>query len=63
MTANVGSIDRLLRIVIGLSLLALVFVWAQPMWLAIVGAILALTGLVSFCPAYRLIGINTSSRS
>ncbi len=55
---NVGTIDRALRIVVGLALIGLVFVGPQTPW-GWVGAILVLTGLVSFCPAYRLLGIRT----
>jgi ABC-type polysaccharide/polyol phosphate export permease len=58
MTANVGSVDRILRIVVGLVLIAMVFVGPQTPW-GWVGVIPLLTALVGFCPAYRLIGLNT----
>lgn len=60
MTRNVGTIDRVLRIVLGLVLIALVFVGPQTPW-GWIGVIPLLTGLVSFCPAYRLIGLRTCS--
>lgn len=55
---NEGMMDRALRVVAGLVLLALVFVGPQtPLgWLGLVPLI---TGLVGFCPLYRLIGVNT----
>lgn len=58
MTRNEGSIDRTLRIVLGLALIAMVFIGPQTPW-GWVGLVLLLTGLVGFCPLYRLVGINT----
>jgi len=55
---NEGSLDRLLRIIVGLGLLALVFVGPQTP-LGWIGVVPLLTGLVGFCPAYRIFGINT----
>lgn len=59
MTVNVGKIDRILRAVIGafLLLMALAAGWG---WIAgIVGAVLLATSAMRFCPAYRLLGMNT----
>jgi hypothetical protein len=61
MKANVGGIDRILRIVAGLALIA----WALmggPMW-AWIGVVPLATGLINFCPLYTLIGVNTSGKS
>ena len=63
MTANVGSADRLIRIVLGLTLVLLPFVahlgpiaaYGAP----IVCVVLIVTALFRFCPAYRLFGIRT----
>ena len=55
---NVGSIDRILRIVVGLGLISLVFVGPQTPW-GWVGIVLLLTAVISFCPLYTLIGIRT----
>ncbi len=60
MTANVGAIDRILRIVVGLILIAMVFVGPQTSW-GWIGVIPLLTALIGFCPAYRLIGLSTCS--
>jgi ABC-type polysaccharide/polyol phosphate export permease len=60
MTANIGTVDRILRIVVGLVLIALVFVGPQTPW-GWIGIVPLLTALIGFCPAYRLIGINTCS--
>lgn len=58
MPCNEGKIDRLLRVVVGLVLLALVFVGPQTPW-GWIGVVPLLTGLVGYCPAYSLIGLNT----
>lgn len=60
MQANVGGIDKWLRILIGLALIA----WAGlggPIW-AWIGVIPLATGLFNFCLLYRLLGINTCRR-
>lgn len=58
MPRNEGTIDRALRVILGLVLIALVFVGPQTAW-GWVGVVPLLTGLVGFCPLYRLVGINT----
>jgi len=58
MLANVGGIDRILRILVGLVLISLVFVGPQTNW-GWIGIIPLITGLFSFCPAYTLLGLNT----
>ncbi len=62
MTKNVGGVDRILRIIIGLGLISLVFVGPHTQW-GWIGIVPLITGLVSVCPAYRLIGMNTCSRA
>jgi Protein of unknown function (DUF2892) len=59
MTANVGGIDRVLRIAAGLVLIALAFTQVVGMWGYIVGGIVMATGVFRFCGAYTLFGINT----
>jgi hypothetical protein len=59
MTANVGGIDRILRIVAGLALIVLAATSVVGMWGYIVGGIVLATGLFRFCGAYTLLGINT----
>jgi hypothetical protein len=58
MSQNVGTIDRVIRIVIGIVLLALVFVGPQTPW-GLLGLVPLLTAFVGFCPPYRLLGIRT----
>ena len=58
MSRNEGNIDPALRIIAGFALLALVFVGPQTPW-GWIGIVPLVTGLVGFCPLYRLLGINT----
>ena len=55
---NEGTIDRLVRVVAGLVLLALVFTRPHTP-LGWIGLVPLVTGIFGFCPAYRLLGINT----
>ncbi|MCB1548661.1 MAG: DUF2892 domain-containing protein [Hyphomicrobiaceae bacterium] len=61
MQANVGGVDRILRIVVGLALISLVFIGPKTMW-GLVGIVPLVTGLFRFCPAYGLFGLNTCGR-
>ena len=55
---NEGGVDRAIRVVAGLVLLSLVFVGPQTAW-GWVGLVPLATGLIGWCPAYSLFGINT----
>lgn len=57
MKVNVGGIDKIVRIIVGLALV----VWALmggPVW-AWIGVVPLATGLMGFCLFYSLIGVNT----
>lgn len=58
---NVGSIDRLLRIVVGLVVLSLFFIYPDASWRywTLIGIVPLLTGLLSTCPLYSLLGMST----
>jgi len=58
MPINVGIIDRALRAIVGLVLIALVFVGPQTPW-GWIGLVPLLTAVIGFCPAYTLLGIKT----
>ena len=58
MTRNVGSIDRGLRIAVGLALLAL-GAFGPLGWWGLIGLVPLATGLMSSCPAYSLLGVKT----
>ena len=58
---NVGGFDRVARIVLGLVLIALVFVGPQTPW-GWIGLVPLFTGFMRTCPLYSLIGLNTCPR-
>ena len=58
---NVGAIDRAMRIIAGIGLIGAGVVFQS--WWGALGLVLLVTGLVSRCPAYSLLKINTVSKS
>ena len=58
MKANVGGIDKILRIVIGAALIAWVLFANGPVW-AWIGVVPLATGLLNFCALYSILAINT----
>jgi len=61
MIANVGTADRIIRIVLGLAILSALF-WAEEdvrLW-GLVGLIPLITAFVKFCPAYWIIKFKTN---
>jgi O-antigen ligase len=58
MQVNVGTPDRIIRIVVGLVLIALAATGTVGLW-GWIGVVPLLTGIFRFCPAYPLLGINT----
>jgi len=60
---NVGTIDRIVRIIVGIAFIAgfaLNMVAAPLSWLvALVGIIALVTGIIGTCPAYSFMGIST----
>ncbi|MBU2761433.1 YgaP family membrane protein [Acidithiobacillus sulfurivorans] len=55
---NEGMADRLIRIIVGIIVIALVFVGPKTLW-GWLGLVPLITGLVGWCPAYSLFGIRT----
>lgn len=60
MKSNIGGIDRVVRILLGLTLISMVFVGPKMVW-GWIGILPLVTGLIGFCPIYALLGINTCS--
>lgn len=58
MNLNVGGIDKILRVVAGIALIALAFLDVIGMW-GYIGVVPLLTGLIGWCPMYPLLGMNT----
>ena len=63
MTTNVGTIDRIVRIVVGLALVALALGYIAPgtpyAWIGWIGVVPLLTALAGSCPLYSVIGLST----
>ncbi len=60
MKANVGTVDRIVRIVVGLVLIGLSVMGTIGVW-GWIGVVPLVTGLFSFCPLYTVLGMNTCS--
>jgi hypothetical protein len=58
-TPNVGEKDRMARFGVGALLILLGVIGVLGVWSVIVGLVLAGTAYMRFCPAYRLLGMNT----
>jgi len=67
MMTNEGSVDRIVRAIVGVALLVVAFagmVSGAWVWLlGIVGAVLLVTGGVGFCPLYSVLGMRTTPKS
>lgn len=67
MTRNVGSTDRIVRVLIGVVALIVAFAGMLTLtwtWVVgIVGGVLLLTGVVGFCPLYRLFGMRSTGKT
>jgi hypothetical protein len=57
---NVGSIDRVLRVIVGLGILAAGYVFKS--WWGLVGVVPLLTAAIGFCPAYLPLGLSTCAK-
>lgn len=60
MKRNIGNTDRIIRIVLGLGIIAYGII--NHTWLGAVGAVPLLTAFVGFCPAYCPFGISTTGK-
>lgn len=60
MNTNVGGIDKVLRIVVGIALLSLLM-WGDGnmRWFGLIGLVPLGTALMGWCPLYTLLGVNT----
>ena len=62
MNVNVGNLDRVLRIVVGIALLAMMFIGPKTMW-GLLGIIFLATGVMRSCPLYSIFGISTCGKA
>jgi hypothetical protein len=58
MKTNEGTIDRAVRIIAGLALIALAYTGTIGVW-GYIGVVPLLTGIIGICPAYSILGLNT----
>jgi len=64
MNENIGTIDRIVRVVVGLALLSLLFAIDGPArWVGLIGAVPLFTAAVGICPLYSLLGLSTCRRA
>jgi len=67
MKRNIGTIDKVIRILVAVAIAVLFFTnvitGTMGIVLMVLGAIFLITGLVSICPIYLLLGLSTSVRS
>lgn len=61
MTKNIGTTERIVRVLAGIGILSLAFVGPRSAW-AYFGLAPLLTGLLGWCPPYALLGIDTAGR-
>ncbi|NOX74332.1 MAG: DUF2892 domain-containing protein [Alphaproteobacteria bacterium] len=62
---NVGTLDRIVRIIVGIALIAAYFLYPELSWgiaLLVVGIIVTATGLISSCLLYTILGLRTSPK-
>lgn len=66
MKQNVGSLDKIVRVVIGLTLIAFAFQNGLTIegwhWLGLIGFVPLLTAIFGTCPAYSLVGVSTCEK-
>lgn len=58
MEKNVGAVDRVMRVGLGLLIASAIFIGPRTPW-ALVGLIVVGTGLLGWCPLYEIVGMNT----
>ena len=62
MSVNIGTIERVVRVILGVAILSLTVIGPQSPW-AYLGIIPILTGLSGWCPLYSVFGISTRKKT
>lgn len=63
MKKNVGTVDRGIRIIVGLALLSFImFFRSEYRWFGLIGFFPLITGVIGFCPVYARLDMNTCKR-
>lgn len=58
MRRNTGKADRIIRVIFGLALLSLIFIGPKTLF-GLIGLVPLVTGLVGYCPFYKIFGFRT----
>ncbi|WP_370276992.1 DUF2892 domain-containing protein [Pontibacterium sp.] len=61
MEKNIGNLDKIIRVLVGLVLIALVFVGPQTAW-GWIGVPVILIAFFGWCPLYKVLGVSTCKR-
>ncbi len=59
MQTNIGAVDRALRVLLGVALIALAFAGMVPWWVGLIGLVPLGTAALASCPLYTVLGIRT----
>jgi hypothetical protein len=60
MKPNVGNVDRIIRLLLGIGMLSLIALSDNNLrWLGLVGLIPLFTGIKGWCPLYAMLGVST----
>jgi hypothetical protein len=60
MKKNIGNVERIVRVVLGIAILSLAFVGPRSPW-AFLGILPIVTGAIGYCPPYALFGIDSTT--
>ena len=63
MSLNIGTVDRVLRLIIGFALIGLLYYPGPERWWGFLGLIPLFTVLVGWCPLYTALGIRTTHQA
>lgn len=64
MKANVGTADKVIRIILGIALLSMFYFVTGPVkWVGLLGIVLIVTAIMSWCPIFAMLGIRSNKSS
>jgi hypothetical protein len=64
MKANVGTVDKVIRVILGIALLSLFYFVEGPVkWVGLLGIVLIVTAIMSWCPIFAMLGIRSNKSS
>ena len=64
MNKNVGTVDKVIRVIVAIALFSLLFVLQGNLkWLGLIGLVPFVTAFAGFCPLYSIVGIRTCAKN